>query len=133
MKDLIRKLRDEGRTIFLCSHLLHEVEMVCDRVAIIKQGEMIANAPVHELLAQGRLLRIRVDDPEQAASILENIPWIASVKWEGNYLVVDAQKESASRVNQALAEQGIFASELLSRNVSLESVFLQLTGGESGD
>jgi ABC-type multidrug transport system ATPase subunit len=107
--------------------------MVCDRVAIIKQGEMIANAPVHELLTQGRLLQIRVDDPAKAVSILENIPWITSVKREGDYLIVDAQKESASRVNQALAEHGIFASELVSRNVSLESVFLQLTGGESGD
>lgn len=133
VRDLIPQLAHENRTVFLCSHLLHEVEMVCDRVAIIKQGEMIANAPIHELLTQGRLLQIRVDDPAQAASILENIPWISSVKREDDYLIVDAQRESASRVNQTLAEHGIFASELVSRNVSLESVFLQLTGGESGD
>jgi len=75
-----------------------------------------------------------VDDPAgQAASILTGLPWIKSVKRENDYLIVDAPKESASRVNRTLAEHNIFASELVSRNVSLESVFLQLTGGESGD
>jgi hypothetical protein len=79
------------------------------------------------------VLKIKVDDPAQAAAILSRLSWIKSVKRENDYLIVDAAKESASRVNQALAEHNIFASELTGRNVSLESVFLQLTGGESGD
>jgi len=133
VRDLIPRLAHESRAIFLCSHLLHEVELVCDRVAIIKQGVMLASAPVQELLTQGQLLQIKVDDPGQAASILTGLPWIKSVKRENDYLIVDAPKESASRVNRTLAEHNIFASELVSRNVSLESVFLQLTGGESGD
>ena len=66
-------------------------------------------------------------------TILKALPWIKSVRNENGYLVVDAPKESAARVNRALAEKGIFASELISRNASLESVFLQLTGGASGD
>ena len=94
---------------------------------------MLACAPVHELLAQGRTLQIKVDDPARAAVILSDLPWINSVKRENDYLIVDAPEESVSRVNAALAEHGIFASELVSRGVSLESVFLQLTGGESGD
>ena len=133
VRDLIPKLAHESRTVFLCSHLLHEVEQVCDRVAIIKQGIMIACAPVQELLAQGRMIQIRVDDPAQAAIILERLPWITSVRRKNDYLIVDAPTESAARVNQALAEHNIFASELVSRNATLESVFLQLTGGESGD
>ena len=133
VRDLIPKLAQEHRAVFLCSHLLHEVELVCDRVAIIKQGIMLANAPVKELLAKGQVLQIEVDNPEQAIAILENISWVNSVKIEDGYIIVDVPKESASRVNQTLAEQGIYASELVSRNVSLESVFLQLTGGDSGD
>lgn len=133
VRDLIPQLAHESRGIFLCSHLLHEVELVCDRVAIIKQGVMIANAPVQELLAQGQQLQIKVDDAAQASTILKSLPWIKSVKVENGYLIVDAPKDGASRVNKALAEHNIFASELTSRNVSLESVFLQLTGGESGD
>jgi ABC-2 type transport system ATP-binding protein len=133
VRNLLPKLAHESRTVFLCSHLLHEVELVCDRVAIIKQGVMLACAPIHELLTQGQMLQIKVDDPAQAAAILSGLPWIKSVKMENDYLIVDIPKESASRVNAALAEHNIFASELASRNVSLESVFLQLTGGESGD
>jgi ABC-2 type transport system ATP-binding protein len=133
VRDLIPKLAHENRTVFLCSHLLHEVEQLCNRVAIIKEGVMLACAPIQELLAQGQMLQIKVDDPAQAAAILTGLPWIKSVKRENDYLIVDASKESASRVNKALAEHNIFASELTSRNVSLESVFLQLTGGEGGD
>jgi len=69
----------------------------------------------------------------QAAAILSGLPWIKSVKIENDYLIADVPKENASRVNAALAEHNIFASELVARNVSLESVFLQLTGGESSD
>jgi ABC-2 type transport system ATP-binding protein len=133
VRDLIPKLAHERRTVFLCSHLLHEVELVCDRVAIIKQGVMLACAPIDELLSQGQTLQIKVADPVKAATILSGLSWIKSVRRENDYLIVDAPKDSASRVNAALAEHNIFASELVTRGVSLESVFLQLTGGESGD
>ncbi len=130
VRDLIPQLAHEHRAVFLCSHLLHEVELVCTRVAIIKQGTMLVNAPVQELLNKGQKLQIKVEDPGQAASILTNIPWIKSVKRQDDYLIVDTPEDSASRVNKILAEHNIFASELANRNISLESVFLELTGGE---
>jgi len=133
VRDLIPQLAHESRAVFLCSHLLHEVELVCDRVAIIKQGVMLLSSPVQELLTQEQALQIKVDDPSGAMTVLKGLPWIKSVRTEDGYLVVDAPRESAARVNRALAEKGIYASELLSRNASLESVFLQLTGGASGD
>jgi len=133
IRDLIPQLAHESRAVFLCSHILHEVELVCERVAIIKQGVMIANAPVQELTTRGRVLRVRVPEPERAAAILGNLSWVKSVKQEEGYLIIDAPGDSAAAVNQALAENKIFASELISHNPSLESVFLELTGGESGD
>jgi ABC-2 type transport system ATP-binding protein len=133
VRDLIPQLAHESRAVFLCSHLLHEVELVCDRVVIIKQGVMLTDSTVQELVTQGQVLQIKVDDPVQAIAFLKNLPWIKSVKNENGYLIVDAPKDSASRVNKALTEHNIFASELMSSNVSLESVFLQLTGGNSGD
>lgn len=138
VRDLIPELAHESRAVFLCSHLLHEVELVCNRVAIIKGGVMLANSTVQELVAQGQLLQIKVANQTQALDILKKISWIKSVKVEiddshNEYLVVDAPKDSASRVNQVLAEHQIFASEIVNRTVSLESVFLQLTGGNSGD
>ena len=133
VRDLIPQLAHESRAVFLCSHLLHEVELVCDRVAIIQQGVTIANAPVQELVTKSQLIQVKVDDTARAMTVLRGLPWIKSVKTENGNVIVEAPGDSASRVNRALAEQGIFASELARHNVSLESVFLQLTGGDSGD
>jgi len=133
VRDLIPRLAHESRAVLLCSHLLHEVEQVCDRVAIIKQGVMLASAPIQELLMRGMTFQIKVHDPARAAAILTSLPWIESVRVENDYLIVDAPKDSASDINKALAEHEIFASELVNRTLSLESVFLQLTGRESHD
>ena len=75
-------------------------------------------------MAQGQLLQIKVDNQTQAIEILKKLSWIKSVKIENEYLIVDAPKDSASRVNQALAEHNIFASELVNRTVSLEERIL---------
>jgi ABC-2 type transport system ATP-binding protein len=133
VRDLIPQLAHESRSVFLCSHLLHEVEMVCDRVAIIKQGNLLANAPVRELLDRGQKILIKVDDYTRAAEVLTALPWIKSVERQNDYLAVDAGKEQPWLVNKALADQQIYASELTLSNQSLESVFLQLTGGERHD
>jgi ABC-2 type transport system ATP-binding protein len=134
VRDLIPQLAHENSAVFLCSHLLYEVELVCDRVTIIKQGSVIASAPVRELLNAGQLLQVKVDDQvrTQASAILKELDWITSVKAENEYLIIEAPTDSASLVNRVLAEHDIFASEIVIRNVSLESVFLQLTDGESG-
>ena len=133
IRDLIPQLAHENRAVFLCSHLLHEVELVCNRVAIIQKGTMIANAPVHELVTTGQVLQVKVDDLAGATEVLKNLPWVKSVKIENGYLIVDGAKDCGARVNQALAEKNIFASELVNRVASLEDVFLELTGGESHD
>jgi len=133
IRDLIPKLAHESRAILLCSHLLHEVEMVCSHVAIIKQGVVIADAPIKELLSQGNRLQIKVNNVEKATEILSSLSWIKSVKIEGDYLAVDVPGDRSAEVNLALAEKGILVAELVNRTASLESVFLQLTGGASGD
>jgi ABC-2 type transport system ATP-binding protein len=133
VRDLIPELAHESRAVLLCSHLLHEVEMVCDKVAIIKQGVMLKYSSVAELTTQGQLLHIKVENQTAALAVLKNQTWIKSIKAENGYLIVDAPIDSAARVNQVLAENKIFASELVNKAASLEEVFLQLTGGNSGD
>ncbi len=133
IRDLIPTLAHERRAIFLCSHLLHEVELTCNRVAIIKRGTIIANAPVAELTARGGQLQVRVENAARAAEILSKQPWVRAVRREDDYLVVEAPAGSGARVNKTLAEHGLYAAELTPRTASLESVFLELTGGASGD
>src|SRR4030042_3216652 len=103
IRDLIPQLAHESRAVLLCSHLLHEVEMVCTRVAIIKQGVTLVNASIQELLARGQMLEIKVDDLAKAKAILTGLPGVKSVKTENGYLMVDAPPESASGLNKALA------------------------------
>jgi ABC-2 type transport system ATP-binding protein len=132
VRDLIPQLAHESRAVLLCSHLLHEVELVCNRVAIIKRGVTLANAPIHELLTRAQVLQIKVENPDKAIIYLKSLSWIKSARIENGYLAVETQ-EGAARVNQSLAEQGMFASELVSRSASLENIFLELTGGTRGD
>ena len=131
IRDLIPNLAHESRAILLCSHLLHEVELICDHVAIIKEGTVIANAPVKELLSQGNQIQIKVDKMDQAMAILQNISWVKSIKGEGDYLILDVPPNRGADINRALVEKGIFLNEMVNRTTSLENVFLQLTGGET--
>ena len=106
IRDLIPKLAHESRAVLLCSHLLHEVEMVCDHVAIVKQGTVIANSSIKELLSNGNHLQIKVNNFDKATAVLKSIAWIKSVKKEEDYLVVDIPKDRSAEVNQALVEKG---------------------------
>ena len=103
-------------------------------MTIIKKGVTVISASVKELINKGHLLQVKVDicALAQAGTLLNDQDWISSVKEENGYLIVEAPKDSASQVNQVLAEHNIFASELVTRSVSLERVFLDLTGGDGG-
>ena len=129
VRELIPKLAAEGRTIFLCSHLLHEVELTCQRVAIIKQGSILAMGRVDELLRRGKVLQVRVDEGEsaKAAAVLRSLPWVASAAVDGDYILVEAPVERAKQVTAALAGQGIYLSEMRAQDTSLESFFLEVT------
>ena len=131
VRDLIPSLAGENRTIILCSHLLHEVELVCNRVAIIKEGNVLACESMQVLLAKGQMLQIKVENPPQAMAFLKSQAWIKNVTQNDGYLLVDAPKEDAQRISKLLAENNIFVSELSVKSSDLESVFLELTGSET--
>ncbi len=131
MRDLIPSLAGENRTIILCSHLLHEVEIVCNRVAIIKEGNVLACESIQALLAKGRMLQIKVENPQLALAILKNATWIKAVVAENGYLLVDAPEENAAGITKILSQNNIFLSALSVRSSDLESVFLELTGSEN--
>jgi ABC-2 type transport system ATP-binding protein len=133
VRDLIPLLASENRTVILCSHLLHEVELVCDQVAIIKDGNVIANESMQALLAKGQVLQIKVENPQLAVAVLKKESWIKSVVEKEGYLLIDVPKEESQRVSKILAENNIFVSELSVKGSDLESIFLELTGGNNHD
>ena len=134
MRRLIRQLaEEEGKTVFLSSHLLHEVEQVCDRVLILDKGRLIAQGGVKELLSRARGIEMRIDALEDAAAAMGRIPWVLEIETFEDRLVIDAPPERAPELLAALAGQDLFPFEVRPIVQSLENVFLKLTGEEKLD
>lgn len=128
IRALIRSLAHSGHTIFLSSHVLHEVEQVCDEVAILKQGRLIAAGPVPTLLRRGRGVLIRVvSQPERAAELLRSLPWAGAVEPYDGALLVDTPIERAAELNMLLSAQGIPVAEIRAHEQKLEDFFLEVT------
>ncbi len=127
VRELIRQLGAEGRTVFVSSHILSEVAQTCDRVAILSRGRCVAAGAVSEVLASresGGML-VRVDDLDRATVVLAS----AGLKTTqlDDVLKVEAPREAGASITKALAEAGLFLSELRPDEVDLETVFLELT------
>jgi ABC-2 type transport system ATP-binding protein len=134
-RDLIRSLGAEGRTVFVSSHLLGEVQQMCDRVAIIARGKLITQGSVSEVLSLGHRakLLIRVPDPGVATAVLARAGIVASAYDPVTQLLyVDVAADAGARVNEVLAAEGIYLSEMRAEEVDLETVFLELTEGREG-
>ena len=133
VRALLRRLADEGTTIVLSSHLLAEVEQVCDDVTIVSHGRTVTTGPVAEVLSRaaggpGRL-RVGVAEPAGAAEVLTRAGY--GVERSGAHLLVTGAGDAAD-VTRALATAGIYLSELTNEGVGLEEAFLLLTDEASG-
>ncbi len=131
IRALIRDLAASGRTILLCSHLLHEVEQLCQRVAILKEGRLIAAGEVTTLLRRGQGVRARIQgDPGAAVSLLRALDWVKSVTVQADTIILDAPADRAAELNALLVRAGIVVAEIGAINSSLEEFFLTVTKAE---
>ena len=133
VRELIIRLGQEGKTIFLNSHLLHEVEQICNHVAIIKKGKVIASGAPNDLIKHGDTLQIRVTDTDKAVAFLNEEDWVSSITRDGDLLLLKAPTERAADISALLAKHDVFISEMKAREDSLESFFLELTEEETVD
>jgi ABC-2 type transport system ATP-binding protein len=127
-RELIRTLNKQGKTIFLSSHLLHEVEQVCTHVSLIDKGKVLASGSVKELLGSHKSIRFTISDTESAVAILQNIDWVKSVKKEGDSVIVEASENKTADINELLTGHKIQVFEIQKRESSLESFFLKAIG-----
>jgi ABC-2 type transport system ATP-binding protein len=127
VRDLLRRLGREGRTVFVSSHQLPEVQMMCDRVAILSRGRCVAAGPVGEVLARGRheALIVRLGDLHGGLEALREGGIEVSV--DSDHLRVSLPLSESARVTEVLARRGLYLSELRPEEISLETVFLELT------
>lgn len=122
---LLRSLVEQGVTVFLSSHLLHEVEQVCDRVAVLNKGKVIAQGVVNELLGQKQVVRVRVSSPAEAAAALGRLPGAVDIQPNGAYVTVSGV--ASQEVVAHLVANHIIPSEISTGQNDLESLFLELT------
>jgi ABC-2 type transport system ATP-binding protein len=133
IRSLIPELAAEGRTIVLCSHLLHEVEQVCDAVTIFQRGRVVAQGPTKELIGNRSRLELRLADMAAAELILRDSPWASQLSRQNGALYIDGAGTLGAEVNKYLVAHGQFASVIQPTQNSLEDVFFELTGDSSND
>ena len=129
VRDLIRGLAGDNRTVILSSHLLNEVEQVCDSVAILSHGRLIAQGDVADLLqAEGRpQVRLRTTDDRMAYEILNALAWVSSVSADNGYLVATVEPDRSWEITAALSRNQVYVAEMAPAQISLEQYFLDVT------
>ncbi|HIE52763.1 MAG TPA: ABC transporter ATP-binding protein [Armatimonadetes bacterium] len=131
VRDLIRQLAQrQGVTVFLSSHLLFEVEQICNRVAIIHQGRLRAQGEVADLLPRGQYrVQVTVSEPQRAAALLREQPFVQEVEVTAGGVEVALRGDYAAEVNACLVQRGLQVSALVPHYCSLEEYFLELVQG----
>ena len=132
MRDMIRSLVAEGRTVVLSSHLLDEVQRTCDAVAIVDRGYIVRQGPIAELLAGGSLtLQVECSEPDRARSLIEVTNLAATIDVEAGGLAITltagTPRDVIAELARVLVTGGIALYRLQQTQASLESWFLQVT------
>ena len=127
MRDLMRALKAEGHTVLISSHVLHEIEQICDRIAILSRGRVVVQGRVADLLGGRDVLEVCVEPLDQAEHVLAGALGEA-VSRNGDRLLVALPQARGADVTRILADQGLYLSSLHAQEQSLEQYFLDVTG-----
>ncbi|MEV6267850.1 ATP-binding cassette domain-containing protein [Kribbella sp. NPDC051936] len=129
IRETMRGLGEQGKTVLVSSHILAEVEQVADTVSIIGHGRLLASGTVTDVIGGGTAaaVKVAVDNHEAATRILTASGM--TVRADGRYLLVEGAPDPAD-VTRRLAHQELYVSELVPVRADLESVYLELTEGE---
>ncbi len=126
IRQLIRALVAGGTSVLLSSHLLNEVQQVCDRIAVLNRGKVVAQGRVEDLLrGQNSGVRLRVPALEPAADLLRALPGVRGLAVEDGALIVSGVDNQT--VLQHLVQHGIIPTELSAQTADLETLFMSVT------
>jgi ABC-2 type transport system ATP-binding protein len=131
MRTLIRRLGAAGCTVLLSSHLLGEVEQICDRVGIVSHGRLVTESTVADLRGMAGL-RVVASPLDEAAQLARALVGAASVSVDGPALDISVAPDRAAEINAKLVTAGFAVSEIRLRERDLEQVFFQMTSDQKG-
>jgi ABC-2 type transport system ATP-binding protein len=133
MRVLVRRLAGEGITVLLSSHLLTEVEEVCNRVAIVRSGAIVYEGEIADLKSgAGTTYRLLTTDDERAIAVCRAQPGLSNVRVEGGRISFTADEGAVAELSQALVEAGALIRTLAPQTVTLEDLFFSLTEDAGG-
>jgi len=132
MRDLMRSLAAAGKTVFLSSHVLAEVQQICDRVGIISRGRLVEVAPVADLMTGRGEFEVHTDDPAAALLAVLGQSWGATARIEAGALVAASPTGRGWGLLDFLVRAGFRPDGLVERRQTLEDIFLELTGTGHG-
>src|SRR4051794_83562 len=130
VRELLRRVGDEGRTVLLSSHILSEIEQICSHAVVMDRGKLVAAGTVAELVAAGASAYVEVDDAPRAHGVLEALPGVERVLDEAPGIVVRLAGATRPDLVAALVGAGIGVQTVTSRH-ALEEAFLGLVGEET--
>jgi ABC-2 type transport system ATP-binding protein len=135
MRDTLRTLASQGKTVLISSHLLAEIQVMADTVGIIASGKLVREGPLKELLSMQAVVKVRVQPNQVDAAVATLAPLFAAERLtetdrEEGWLTVHIAPDRAEEVSQKLAGAGIYVSGMES-GTDLEMLFLELTGGQA--
>jgi ABC-2 type transport system ATP-binding protein len=130
MRILIRRLADQGMTVVLSSHLLAEVEELCNRVAIVRAGRIVYEGEIAALKREaGATYRLTTTDDDRALAVCRAQPGIADIRISHGRICFTAEEGAVAELSQALVEAGALITTLAPETVTLEDLFFSLTEG----
>ena len=130
MRDLLRGLVAAGKTVFISSHVLSEVQQICTRVAIINHGKLIRVATVSDLVQAPGEYEVKVDSPVELLAALRLQTWASNARAEDGYVVTSAPEGRGRDLIKFLVENGHSPDSVSPRHRDLEDIFLSLTADE---
>jgi len=130
MRDLLRGLVAAGKTVFISSHVLSEVQQICTRVAIINHGKLIRVATVSDLVQAPGEYEVKVDSPVELLAALRLQTWASNARAEDGYVVTSAPEGRGRDLIKFLVENGHNPDSVSPRHRDLEDIFLSLTAEE---
>ena len=129
IRELLRRLAEEGMAVFVSSHLLAEIELMCDRVGIIHKGRLLQTGQVRELISSQRSMEIRVGDAARAAEIAQQQGFAPAI--HGDCIIVPIDEAAVPPLVAALTQNGVEVFHVRERTQTLEELFIEATGGET--
>jgi ABC-type multidrug transport system ATPase subunit len=131
VREIVIQQVHQGKTLILASHILSEVEKICSHVAILKKGELLAEGPVRELLAEDEIIEVSCNDNDHLRKKLTGSALVKEIEAENGLLVLTLEDQiTPAEINRFAFDNNLTVHHLLSRKRSLESQFLELVKEE---